>query len=182
MSEIADRYRRNAANFTAKVEAVRPERWSSPSPCEDWDARGVVAHVVQTQGMFLGFVGRELGPIPSVDDDPLAAWAAARDKVQADLDDPERAGAEFDGLSGRTTFAEAVDRFASGDLAIHGWDLARATGLDETIDPPEVQRGLDEYPKLGQAIRSPGVFGPEIDAAPGADDQTRLLNFVGREV
>jgi uncharacterized protein (TIGR03086 family) len=117
-----------------------------------------------------------------VDHDPLAAWTAARDKVQADLDDPERAATEFDGLSGRTTFAEAVDRFASGDLAIHSWDLARATGLDETIDPAEVQRGLDEYPKLGEAIRSPGVFGPEIDAAPGADDQTRLLNFVGREV
>ena len=40
------------------------------------------------QGMFLGFVGRSLGDIPAVDDDPLGAWTAARDVVQADLDDP----------------------------------------------------------------------------------------------
>ncbi len=38
----------------------RPRRWDSPSPCEEWTARDVVGHVVETQGMFLGLVGREL--------------------------------------------------------------------------------------------------------------------------
>jgi uncharacterized protein (TIGR03086 family) len=181
MTDIADRYRRNAAAFTEKVAAVPPDRWSDPSPCEGWDARDVVRHVVDTQGMFLGFVGRELGDIPSVDDDPLAAWEAARDAVQADLDDPDRAGVEFDGFTGRATFAEAVDRFLASDLPIHGWDLARATGGDEVIDPAEVERGLVSYPQFAELLRSPGVCKPPVESAPDADDQTRLLNFLGRE-
>ena len=61
--------------------------------------------------MFLGFVGDELGDIPSADDDPLAAWNAARAKVQERLDDPERAKIEFQGLSGTSTFEAAVDKF-----------------------------------------------------------------------
>ena len=49
-----------------------------------------------------------------------------------------RAGTEFDGFFGRSTFAQGVDRFLCSDLVLHGWDLARATGLDETMDPAEI--------------------------------------------
>jgi uncharacterized protein (TIGR03086 family) len=182
MSAIADRYRRNAADFTAKVASVPPDRWTSPSPCEGWDARGVVEHVVQSEAMFFGFVGRDIGPLPDVADDPLAAWHAVRDQMQASLDDVELADAEFEGVSGRTTFAEAVDRFVSSDLPIHGWDLARAAGLDDTIDPAEVKRGLREFPKFGDMLRGPNVCGPAIEPPPDADEQTRLLNFLGRQV
>ena len=88
------------------------DQWSNPTPCAEWTARDLVAHVVGTQGLFLGFVGQDVGEIPSVDDDPLGAWNAARAVVQANLDDPERATAEFDGFFGRTNFETAVDRFA----------------------------------------------------------------------
>lgn len=182
MTEIADRYRRNAESFEAKVAAVPPENWSNPSPCEDWDARAVVRHVVDTTGMFLGFIGQELGDIPSVDDDPLGAFHAAHLILQANLDDPERATTEFDGFSGRSTFEASVNRFLCADLPVHEWDLSRATGLDETIDPDEVKRAFEAFPSFGEALRSPGVFGPEIEPAPGADDQTRMLNFIGRKV
>ena len=92
------------------------------------EGRDVVRHVVETHGMFLGFVGDDLGDIPSVDDDPRAAWDAARAVVQDRLDDPARAAAEFDGALGRTSFETSVDRFLSSDLVMHGWDLARAIG------------------------------------------------------
>jgi uncharacterized protein (TIGR03086 family) len=182
MTEIADRYRRLSDRFADQLAQVPPDRWDSPTPCEDWTVRDLVAHMVQTQGMFLGFVGRDIGELPSVDDDPVGAWNAARAVVQANLDDPSLATTEFDGLSGRTTFETGVDRFLSGDLVIHGWDLARGAGLDETIDPDDVARCLEEFPKFGDAMRGPGAFGPAVEPAPDADAQTRLLNFVGREV
>jgi uncharacterized protein (TIGR03086 family) len=181
MTEIADRYRRLSDAFAAKVAAVPDDRWSSPSPCADWDARDIVRHVVDTQGMFLGFVGREMGDLPSVDDDPAAAWDGARTVIQATLDDPELAGAEFEGFAGRTTVEAAVDRFLSTDLVVHGWDLARTAGLDETIDPAEVERIYGEMAAMGDALRGPKAFGPAIDPAPDADEQTRLLNFLGRQ-
>jgi uncharacterized protein (TIGR03086 family) len=184
MSDIAERYRKNAEVFTAKVAAVPADAWSSPTPCEGWDARQLVGHVVDSTGMFLGFIGRSPEHLRSVDDAPLAAWTEARDAVQAALDDPATAKQEYEGMFGTSVFEESADQFLSADLAIHAWDLSRATGQDERMDPAEVKlihERLTAAPdNVQQAMRSPQVFGPELDAPPDADPQTRLLAFVGR--
>ena len=83
MSEIADRYRRLAAEFTSRVEAVPADRWSNQTPCEEWTARDLLQHMLDTHGMFMGLIGLKVSPGPSVDDDPVGAWANARDTVQA---------------------------------------------------------------------------------------------------
>lgn len=180
MSETSERYRRLADGFAETIRAVPPERWESPSPCEGWTARDVVRHVVDTQGMFLGFVGREPGHVPSVDDDPAAAWDGARRVVQADLEDPARATAEFDGHFGRSTFEAAVDRFLCFDLIVHRWDLARAAGIEHRIDPGDVRQAEAAARAFGDAMRGPGAFGPEVEAPPDADEQVKLLAFLGR--
>ena len=180
MSEISERYARLADAFAAKVAAVPADKWESRSPCDDWTARDVVRHVVGTQGMFLGFVGRELGDIPSVDEDPLGAWIAARTAVQGDLEDPGRATAEFEGFSGRSTFEAGVDKFLCSDLVVHGWDLARAAGLDERIDEEDIVRVRAHMESMGDALRGPRAFGPAVDAPPDADEQGKLLAFLGR--
>ncbi len=180
MTETSERYRRNAEAFARAVSAVPDGRWTDPSPCEDWDARAVVAHVVDSHAMFERLVGRELRPGPSAADDPSGAAAAAFRQVQAELDDPVLADVEFDGFMGRTTFARAVDQFLSFDLVVHRWDLAHATGGDQQLSPEEVARAWQDVEVLGEAIRSPGAFGPAVEPPPGADEQTRLLAFLGR--
>ncbi|MEA3216521.1 MAG: hypothetical protein QOJ19_2677 [Acidimicrobiia bacterium] len=180
MTETSERYARLSGDFAAKIRDVPPSRWSNPSPCEDWTARDVVRHAVDAHGMFLGFVGRQLGDIPSVDDDPAAAFDAARSVIQSALDNPDRASEEFDGLGGRTTFAAAVDRFICFDLVVHGWDLARATGLDEHLADDDVRRVVETARSFGPGIRSAGVCGPEVETTPHADAQTKMLAFLGR--
>ncbi|HEX2047553.1 MAG TPA: maleylpyruvate isomerase N-terminal domain-containing protein [Acidimicrobiales bacterium] len=115
MSDVAARYRRLAAAFSDKIRSVPAEKWDAPSPCEGWTALDVVRHLIDVHRMFLGFVGRELGEVPPVEDGPPAAFEAARHVVQAGLDDADRAAESFDGYFGRTTFAEAVDRFVCFD-------------------------------------------------------------------
>lgn len=182
---IADRYRRRAATFTDTVAAVSADQWGAQSPCEEWDARAVVDHVAGTQGIFAGLAGRELEPGPVVADDPLAAWVAARDQTQAALDDPDLAAVAFDGFTGPTTFEQAVDRFASLDLIVHRWDLAHAVGLDDEIpaeDLEALQTAMAEMgAQMGDAMRAPGVFGPELTPPDGADAQTAVLAFIGRQ-
>jgi uncharacterized protein (TIGR03086 family) len=180
MSDIAERYRRLAGTFEERIAAVPADRWEDPSPCEDWTARDVVRHVVDTQALFLGFVGREAGELPGVDDDPLGAFAGARRVVQADLDDAEQAQVGFEGFFGPTTFEAAVDRFLCGDLVVHGWDLARATGLDEHIDAGDVEAVTAEARRFGDAFRSPGVCGPEVEVPADASAKDKLLAFYGR--
>lgn len=181
MSETADRYRRLAAGFTDRVESVPDDRWSSPSPCEGWSARDLVGHLIDGHGIFLGLVGRELGPRPPVDQDPVGAWAAARDVVQAGLVDPAVATAEYEGELGPSTFEQAVGRFLCTDILVHSWDLARAVGLDERLDPDEVHRAFADMRSVGDALRGSGAFGPQVEPPPGADEQAKLLALLGRQ-
>src|SRR5438105_3271257 len=82
----------HADAFERKVGAVRPEQWSNQSPCEAWDARDVVEHVVVMHGVMLRPVNREPRAAPSIDDDPVRAFKSARADLEAVLDDPELAG------------------------------------------------------------------------------------------
>jgi uncharacterized protein (TIGR03086 family) len=176
----SQRYRNLAESFTARVESVPDDRWEAQTPCEEWTARDLVQHVVDSSGLFLGFVGQPAPQGPPVAQDPLGAWVAARDAVQAGLDDPAIADREFDGLMGRSTYAKAVDKFLCTDLLLHGWDLARATGGDETMDPDEVRKVFDALRSFGDALRSPRAFGPALEPPPGADEKTQLLAYAGR--
>jgi len=180
MTDAADRYRRLAADVTTTIAQVPAERWSSPSPCADWTARDLVRHLIDAHGIFQGLVGRTLDPAPSVDEDLPSAWAAARDQMQADLDDPERAQQAYDGYFGRTTFGEAVDRFLCLDLVVHRWDLARATGLDERLDPDDVAGIWERAKDFGDALRTEGVCGPALEPPADSDEQTRVLAYLGR--
>jgi len=182
MSEISDRYRRLAAGFTERVTAVPPDRWSSPTPCEAWTATELVAHVAEAAGLFLGLVDRQAPAAPSAGDDPVGAWEASRDAIQAGLEDPAIAGLEYEGELGQATFEMAIDRFATPDLVIHTWDLSRAVGLDEHLDPDDVRQVLEVMEPMDEMLRLSGMFGPKIDTPAGADEQTRLLAFLGRAV
>jgi len=182
MTQIADRYRTNAAGFTSRVEAVPAGRWENQSPCTEWTARDVVRHVVNTSEMFLGFIDEKLPPAPSVDDNPLAAWTSARDAIQNALDDPALAQKSYDGMWGKATFEQGVGKFLAPDALIHTWDLARATGLDEHLDEEGAQQALDALMPMDDKMRRPGAFGPKLPAPEGVDVQTRLLLFCGRIV
>ena len=189
MSDTGARFEKVAAAFSGRVEAVPADRWDDPAPCEGWVARDVVRHLVEWlpgPGFLLGTFGVETGPIPSVDTDPVAAWAVVRDAVQRGLDDPDTAiRVEDCGPPGRLSFEAAVDMTCTPDVLIHTWDLARATGLDERLDPDEVRRqlaGIEALPpEVDEAMRSSGHYGPRVAVADDADEQTRLLAFMGRE-
>jgi uncharacterized protein (TIGR03086 family) len=183
MSDISNRYRKLAATMTDRIAAVPDDRWASPSPCEGWTAREVVRHLVDTPAIFFGLV-EQPAPTggPSVDADPVGAFAHVRDAVQAALDDPAVAEMPYEGVFGPSTFERGVDQFLSADLVIHAWDLARATGQDERLDPDEVHGLYEAMLPMDEAIRAPGAFGPKVEPPPGADEQTQLLCFLGRHV
>lgn len=181
-AEVAERFRRLAAGLTERVGAVPDDRWSSPTPCEEWTTRQLVGHMVDVCAMHASFVGPPLPAGPTVDEDPAGAWQAAQSGVQALLDDREVASVEFEGFFGPTTLAQAADTFLCADVLLHTWDLARAAGLDERLDDDEVQRVQAGYASLGEAVRTPGVFGPAVEPPPGADAQARLLAYTGRRV
>jgi hypothetical protein len=96
------------------------------------------------------------------------------------LDDEARASKLMTGMFGEQTFESLVGRLVCSDTLIHTWDLARATGQVETLDPGAVSKARESLTPLDDAIRRPGGFGARITPSPGADAQTQFLNFCGR--
>ena len=181
MSEISERYRNVARQFTQRVTGVPDDAWDNPAPCEGWVARDVVGHLVDwLPAFFFGTWDIELPPGPSVDEDPVAAWAVVNGAIQVSLDDPTIAERERDTRMGRSTFAQTIDQICTGDILIHTWDLARATGLDETLDAGEVHRFVEGMEPLDEILRRSGQYGPRVEVPDDADEQTRLIAFVGR--
>ena len=181
MSDISERYRKVAGAFSQRAKAVPDDAWDNPAPCEGWVARDIVRHMVEWMPwMCLTGAGLEVPTVPSVDDDPVGAWIGISDALQAALDDPEIAAREFDMHVGRFTVEDAVDTFCTGDVLVHTWDLARATGLDENLDAGEVHRMFEAMLPMDEVLRESGQFGPRVDVPDNADEQTQLIAFTGR--
>jgi uncharacterized protein (TIGR03086 family) len=181
-TEAADEHRRVAGTFTDRVRGVPVDAWDNPAPCEGWVARDVVRHLVEWFPAFLrAGSGVELPTGPPVDDDPVAAWTVHSDGVQALLDDPATTQKVLrDRHIGEVPLDQAVDRFYTADVFLHTWDLARATGQDERLDPDRCARMLEGMLPLDDLLRKSGQYGPRVDVPDSADVQTRLLAFIGR--
>lgn len=182
MVSPAEHHRRVAGEFTAAVERVAPTAWDNPAPPEGWVARDVVRHLVEWFPAFLqGATGTTLPPGPSVDDDPVGAWRTQTGAVQALLDDPATAERVHDlPHIGTMSLGQAVDQIYTADVFLHRWDLARATGQDETLDPATCAEMLEGMRPMEEAMRQSGHYGPPVDVPDDADVQTRLLAFIGR--
>ena len=176
----ADRHRRVATIFTERVRGARD--WDVPAPVDGWTARDVVAHLTTWFPGFLAAAGVALAPGPDVDADPVGAWEAQVAAVQALLDDPVTAGRTIENPHlGAMTLAGATDMIYTSDVFMHTWDLARATGQDDRLDPAFCARLLDGMAAMEDAIRASGQYGPRVAVPDDADAQTRMLGFIGRD-
>ena len=178
----AEEHRRIARKFTATVESTPAAAWDHIAPPEGWVARDVVRHLVEWFPAFLnGAAGITLPSAPSVDDDPVGAWSNQTEAVQALLDDPDTAGDEHDlPHIGRMPLGQAIDMIYTSDVFLHRWDLARATGQDETLDPDKCAAMLEGMLPMDEALRQSGQYGPRVHVPDDADVQTQLLAFIGR--
>ena len=183
MSDTLNRYTALAADFAARLEGTSPEQWSSPSPCTEWTARDVAAHVIGIQRRIVASA-TDAPPAgePEEGEDLAGAFKEAAGAVQVALADPALAAKEVAGPFGKMPFEQIVGRIICTDILVHTWDLSRATGQDEALDPMVVKGAFSGLKPLDAVIRRPGLFGPAVESSPDADEQTQFLNFLGRTV
>ncbi|MGA5298907.1 TIGR03086 family metal-binding protein [Nucisporomicrobium flavum] len=177
----ADRHRRIAGTFTDRVRAAKA--WDAPAPVAGWTARDVVRHLVEwLPGLLAGGSDVRLPAVGDVDADPVAAWQAHCDAVQAVLDDPATPGRTLSNPHiGELPLDQAIDRFYTTDVFLHTWDLARATGQDDRLDPEFCAMLLAGMEPLDEMLRASGQYGPRVPVPAEADAQTRLIGFIGRD-
>jgi uncharacterized protein (TIGR03086 family) len=177
----AERHRQVSRLFTGRVRGTR--FWDTPSPVAGWVARDIVRHLTEWLPGFLSAgAAIELPSGLSVDDDPVAAWQVHCAAVQALLDDPATADRVLaNPHTGALALDRAIDQFYTPDVFMHTWDLARATGQDDRLDPGFCAQLLAGMEQMEEVIRSSGQFGVRVEVPDDAGPQTRLLGFIGRD-
>ena len=171
--------------FRGRLVGVADDTWAMPTPCDGWDVRYLVAHVVgghrftvlvldgatarEALGVVLG--GQVLGARPVDDHDE---WAAAQRRA---LRRPGALESIVDHPAGPITGGELL-AMRVFDVTVHAWDLARAADGDERLDPELAAAVLDVVLALPNG---PGFGIVPVGAAVDTDPpQVRLLDLSGR--
>jgi uncharacterized protein (TIGR03086 family) len=174
--------------FLGTLGLVGDGDWDKPTPCVKWLVRDLVAHLVSGERMVLALFGgasteEAIALIGSVrtDGDLPAELASGFAASRAAFDAPGALEQTVHHPVGDVTGAQLRD-FRVGDATLHAWDLARAIGSDETLDPGLVEGVWAQLEPLSPVIASIGLFGEGPSGALGADDalQRRLLDLTGR--
>jgi uncharacterized protein (TIGR03086 family) len=178
LADAVARYVRVSGAFGARVNGVRD--WSMSTPCSEWTALDLLAHVVNTHHRVLATCeGREPEEVDGTD--AVTAWPTVRARVIGAAVDPLLASSEVSTPFGSMPFAVLCGSLLCADTLIHTWDLARATGQDERLDAGDAAAVHAMLEPLDEGMRLPGGFAAKLEPPPGADAQARLLAFCGRK-
>jgi uncharacterized protein (TIGR03086 family) len=193
---IMDRFTASSRQFTEKLAAVRSGQWGLPTPCTEWDVRHLVNHMVQGNLNYVrlldGATSAEFLRLREADAlgvDPPRAYDRSMRECAAAFTRPGALGSVLDYPLGTITGRQAL-AVRTIDTIVHTWDLARAIGVDDTLDPSlvswasdhlaEIYDGLTETPTDPQTAHR--FFAAPAGASPGnASQQHRLLHVMGRD-
>ena len=180
---------RACASTRSVLARVTEEQMALPTPCTEWAVRDLVTHIVGAMQFFADLA--ELGASPEDEEWPdytggdflgtfdrqveraTAAFAApgAMDKTMALPTGPS---------PGSLTVQVAI-----GEMFVHAWDLAAASGAaTATLDDGVAEALLlSDWMVLCVQARAadPTVFAPEIEPPDGASAASCLAAFLGRD-
>jgi uncharacterized protein (TIGR03086 family) len=184
------------------VGGIAPDQLDDPTPCDDYDVRGLVGHLVGALDR-VAVVGRGEDPMsvdaatPGVPDDGWAAvWATAAHALEAAWTDPAALARTVRLPWARLTGAQTLAAYTS-EVTVHTWDLAVATGQRPAWDPEVLEVAFAAIragmPAEGRAERfaevraamPPGAwtgdpFAPAVEVAADAPLVDRLVAWTGR--
>jgi uncharacterized protein (TIGR03086 family) len=173
--------------FAHRLERVRPHQWTLPTPCTEWDIRALVNHVVGANRRYTmllhGAPADEVDATRHLDHlggDAVASFVATARELNSAFREPGALARTATHPAGARTGAQLLGMRVL-DVAVHTWDLARAIGADESLDPDVVAFSLTMQ-NVFDSGRQRGVFAQPPGNGTRASDtaQARLLHLSGR--
>lgn len=174
-------------DWTGKIiENVGKDQLAGASPCDELDCKGVINHVVGANHYFETLAtGGTVDPGADMPDllggDPAGAYRKSAQMVLDRFRKPETMQAQFQFPFG-TLPGEMAIGIVITEITVHGWDIAKASRQDATIDPEIATALLPGAEMIGPELRNeqgnpfkPAVKVPD-DAAPG----DKLVAALGR--
>jgi uncharacterized protein (TIGR03086 family) len=146
------------------------------TPCDAWNVRTLLNHMLDTQRYFLSNARGEDAPPPAstppqvLSDDPVKDFNRSRTEMLAAFGEP--------GVIEKTGPSLGI---AFSDQLLHGWDLAKATGQGTAMPAGLAEAAYETIHGRFTDEQRKGVFKPAIAAADDASAQERLLAYTGRK-
>ena len=193
---MADSDRRSALlasyeNAAVIVSGIAADELGRPTPCPKYDVAGLIDHLVEA-GHRAAALGRGQAPPPG-DGSPHVELSDAPGQLRSAAEEAAQAWGDNSSLSLRYTMpwgeeytgSTLVDMYLA-ELAAHAWDLARATGQIDKLDPSLALPALEGAramikPEYRDLLATGSPFGSEVPPPPDADDWERLAAFMGRD-
>ncbi|WP_412739938.1 TIGR03086 family metal-binding protein [Krasilnikovia sp. MM14-A1259] len=177
---------KSVAGAAAVVRGVKPEQFGGPTPCQDWDVRTLTNHLLQVVSA-LSLAGRReavQGELWAQDLMSSQGWA---DRFDEEGRAAVGAWADATAWDGTVTMGDMampslmIASMLASDLAIHGWDLARATGQDYRCDDDVAELAHRFVADMGEQGRQMGIYAAPLSVADGGAVFDKALALSGRD-
>lgn len=185
---IPELFARSVAEFDSRVQQVKDDQWHDPTPCSEWDVHALTNHIVNearwVKPLLEGKTIEEVGDSLDGDllgDNPKASWGRAKEEELAALQALGDLDQEVHVSWGEIPAREYLMQVLV-DHTVHAWDLARAIGADEKLDPALVDASYEMAVAAEPMLRQSGAYGDKVETPSDADLQTKLLAIMGRSV
>ncbi|MFB7394975.1 TIGR03086 family metal-binding protein [Streptomyces sp. NPDC056191] len=189
MNEIHAHLASSAAEAARVTRGVTPEQLAGPSGCTVWTVRELANHLVlyTAHGLEHRALRTQLpDDLVARDFTAEADWpeqyAAQLDRALAAWAKPEAWDGDIDLGGGNTMPAGEIAAMLLAELALHGWDLARATGQDFSLPDDTGTYLLDVVERYAEMYRAYEGFAAPTPVAPTAPAFTRALATSGRTI
>jgi uncharacterized protein (TIGR03086 family) len=164
-----------STQWTASKIPAATSKLDDRTPCEQWDVRTLLDHMIDTQNFFAARARGEEPSLPGAEppsligDDPEAAYEQARQETLRAHREP-----------GAVDQAGPLLGIAFCDQLIHGWDLATATGQDTTMPDGLAEAAFAVLDGRLTDDQRRSAFKPAVEVADDASVQEKLLAYTGR--
>lgn len=181
--------RPSADRLSDLVNGVADTQLDLPTPCEGRTVSQLLAHLSGLTTAFRAAADKELGPLTDTNPDengwpePAPTW---RDDIPAQADRLAHAWGNPEAWTGMTRAggvdlpAEVMGLVALGEITLHGWDLASATGQGFEADDATVE-ALKGYTEEFDPAGTPGMFLAAVDLSHTPTAFERVLARTGRD-
>jgi len=180
----------SAAAETARVMNGAPtgtEALDAPTPCPDWDLRTLLNHTIlwtsysaerraHGESVAQELMEKDFAADPGFREDYARQISQA---VEAWSDPQAWAGDRS--VMGSATPATEVGAMLIMEMALHGWDVAKATGQEYHADDALAETLLETVQAQAEMFRKYQGFAAAIETKPDAPAFDRALALSGRD-
>lgn len=166
-----------------KVKGVKTDDLGKPTPCSEFDVRGLLNHLIGGLEMLRTAASGGKAAMPEGDQfgaDPGADY----DKRRTALLEAVRKDGVLERNWEMPSFAmpgQMMAGVAFMEHLTHAWDVAKATGQDTTLPDDLVKECMELVTPMDAMLRMPGVCGPVVSVPDSASPTEKLVAFMGRQ-